>query len=321
MAHFHNHHLARAAHGSDHRPDSRGKPRALLTGCHGFTGRYVAAELESAGYEIVGLAHDGDPPREGVLRANLLDRDTVRRAVAEARADAVVHLAAISFVAHGDVDEIYRTNVVGTRNLLEALAACDHEPCSVVLASSANVYGNAKVEPITECTPPEPTNDYAVSKLAMEYMARLWMGRLPITLVRPFNYTGVGQSENFLIPKIVQHFKRGDKTIELGNIDVARDFSDVRDVARAYAAIVTRAPAGETVNICSGNAYTLGEVLEMMAQIAGYAIEVRVNPSFVRANEVKRLVGSNACLCDLAGFTPSISLQDTLHWMHSEDAP
>ena len=293
--------------------------RALLTGCHGFTGRYVAAELEAAGYEVVGLAHDGDPPREGVLRANLLDRDAVRRAVTEAGADAVVHLAAISFVAHGDVDEIYRTNVVGTRNLLEALAACDHRPRSVVLASSANIYGNAGAEPITEATPPAPANDYAVSKLAMETMARLWMDRLPITRVRPFNYTGVGQGENFLVPKIVAHFRRGEKMIELGNIDVARDFSDVRDVARAYAAVVARAPAGEVVNVCSGVAYSLGDVLDRMAGIAGRAIEVRVNPAFVRSNEVKRLVGSNARLRELAGFAPSIPLEDTLRWMYEAE--
>jgi len=292
------------------------KLRALLTGCHGFTGRYVAAELESMGYEVVGLAHDGDPPREGVLRANLLDRAAVRSAVSEARANVVVHLAAISFVAHGDADEIYRTNVVGTRNLLEALAASGVEPRSVVLASSANIYGNAPVEPITEDTSPGPANDYAVSKLAMEYMARLWMGRLPITLVRPFNYTGVGQGENFLIPKIVAHFRRGEKVIELGNTDVARDFSDVRDVARAYAAIVAKAPVGKVVNVCSGIAYTLGEVLEMMAGIAGYAIEVRVNPAFVRASEVKRLVGSHARLRELAGFAPTIPLEETLRWMY-----
>ena len=293
------------------------KPRALLTGCHGFTGCYVATELGAAGYEVVGLAHDGDPPREGVLRANLLDRDAVRRAVTEARADVVVHLAAISFVAHGDADEIYRTNVVGTRNLLEALASAEMKPRSVVLASSANIYGNAEVQPITEATPSAPANDYAVSKLAMEYMARLWMDRLPITLVRPFNYTGVGQGENFLIPKIVAHFRRGEQVIELGNTDVARDFSDVREVARAYAAIIAKAPAGETINICSGIAHSLGDVLGMMAQIAGYAIEVRVNPAFVRGNEVKRLVGSNARLQTLAGFVPAAPLDETLRWMYA----
>ena len=170
------------------------RPRALLTGCHGFTGRYVAAELAAAGYEVIGLAHDSDPPAPGVLRANLLDRDAVRRAVAEARADTVVHLAAIAFVAHGDVDEIYRTNIVGTRNLLAALADAEHQPRSVVLASSANIYGNTDVDPIAEDTKPEPANDYAVSKLAMEQMARLWQEQLPVALVRPFNYTGIGQS-------------------------------------------------------------------------------------------------------------------------------
>lgn len=293
-------------------------PRALLTGCHGFTGRYVAQELSVAGYEVIGLAHDGDPPREGVLRANLLDRDAVVRVVAEARADVVVHLAAISFVAHGDADEIYRVNIVGTRNLLSSLAEADRQPRSVVLASSANIYGNATVEAITEDTPPAPANDYAVSKLAMETMARLWMDRLPITLVRPFNYTGVGQSENFLIPKIVAHFRRGEKVIELGNTDVSRDFSDVRDVARAYAAIVDKAPAGQVVNFCSGQAHSLGEVLALMAKIANYEIGVRVNPAFVRGNEVKRLVGSNARLRELAGFTPAIPLEETLRWMYSD---
>jgi nucleoside-diphosphate-sugar epimerase len=292
-------------------------PRALLTGCHGFTGRYVACELEAAGYTVIGLAHDGDPPREGVLRANLLDRDAVRRAIDEARADVVVHLAAISFVAHGDADEIYRVNVVGTRNLLAALADADAKPRSVVLASSANVYGNAAVEPITEDTPPAPANDYAVSKLAMEYVARLWMERLPITLVRPFNYTGVGQSEHFLIPKIVAHFRRGDKIIELGNTDVSRDFSDVRDVARAYAAIVAHAPTAAVINVCSGTAHSLDEVLAMMARIAGYGIEVHINPAFVRANEVKRLVGSNGRLREITGLAPSIRLEDTLRWMHA----
>jgi nucleoside-diphosphate-sugar epimerase len=293
------------------------RPRALLTGCHGFTGCYVATELESAGYEVVGLAHDGDPPRQGVLRANLLDRAAVQRAVNQARARVVVHLAAISFVAHGDVDEIYRTNIVGTRNLLEALTGADVQPHSVVLASSANIYGNAEVEPITEMTPPAPANDYAVSKLAMEYMARLWMDRLPIAIVRPFNYTGIGQSENFLIPKIVTHFRRGEKVIELGNTDVARDFSDVRDVARAYAAIAAKAPAGEIINICAGAAHTLEDVLATMAKIAGRAIEVHVNPAFVRGNEVKRLVGSNARLRELTGCSPSIPFQDTLRWMYS----
>ncbi|MGH8164244.1 MAG: NAD-dependent epimerase/dehydratase family protein, partial [Rhodanobacteraceae bacterium] len=293
------------------------KPRALLTGRNGFTGRYVAHELEAAGYEVIGLAHDEDTGGGDMLRANLLDRVATRVAIEAARADVVIHLAAISFVAHGDADEIYRVNIVGTRNLLEALATVDYAPKLVVLASSANIYGNARVEPITEDTPPAPANDYAVSKLAMEYMARLWADRLPIVITRPFNYTGVGQSGQFLLPKIVAHFRRGMREIELGNTRVWRDFSDVRDVARAYTAIVAAAPIGQTLNLCSGVAHSLAEVLDMMAAIAGYHIEVRVNPAFVRANEVLRLTGSNARLRTVMGVVSSIPLRETLQWMYA----
>jgi nucleoside-diphosphate-sugar epimerase len=296
-----------------------GRPRALLTGRNGFTGRYVAAELEAAGYVVVGLSDRPEPSGSGSITANLLDREAVAAAVAEVRPDVVLHLAAISFVAHGDVDEIYRVNVVGTRNLLDALAQLVQKPRIVVLASSANVYGNAEVEPITEDTPPAPANDYAVSKLAMEYMARLWMDRLPIVITRPFNYTGVGQTEQFLIPKIVSHFRCDARTIELGNIQVARDFGDVRDVARAYTAIVKTSPAGETINICSGVGHTLKNVLEMMADIAGYRIEVRVNPAFVRDNEVHRLVGSNDKLRAETGWSVSTPLRATLAWMYASD--
>ena len=127
-------------------------------------------------------------------------------------------------------------------------------PGAVLLASSANIYGNAPVEVIDESVAPAPANDYAVSKLAMEYMARLWMDRLPIVITRPFNYTGVGQAPQFLLPKIVGHFQRGERVIELGNIDVERDFSDVRTVASAYA-VAPHAPAGEVFNVCSGVAF------------------------------------------------------------------
>lgn len=293
------------------------KPRALLTGRSGFTGHYVGRELELAGYEVFGLSNQSDGGEPGSIRASLLDREAVRQAVAAVKPEVVIHLAAIAFVAHGDVDEMYRVNVVGTRNLLDALASGEHKPGLVVLASSANIYGNAEVEPIDEDTPPAPANDYAVSKLAMEYMARLWMDRLPIVITRPFNYTGVGQSEQFLIPKIVAHFRRRERMIELGNIDVTRDFGDVRDVAKAYAAIVKAAPVGETLNICSEVGHSLGDVLDMLAEIAGYAIEVRVNPAFVRSHDVARLVGSHARLMKYADWRPHYMMAETLAWQYS----
>lgn len=288
--------------------------RALVTGLGGFTGAYVRTELERAGFEVFSLACcDG----RGV---DLLEAGAVSKAVSTIQPDVVVHLAAISFVAHGDVEAIYRVNIVGTRNLLAALAAGAHAPRSVLLASSANIYGNAAAEVIDEDTPDAPANDYAVSKLAMEHMARLWSDRLPIVIARPFNYSGVGQGENFLLPKIVAHFRRRASVIELGNLDVARDFSDVRVVARCYARLIETGQAGTVYNVCSGRAHSLMDVLAMMERISGYMPEIRVNPAFVRANEVKRLQGSRRRLVDAIGPIEEMPLMDTLRWMYEAGA-
>jgi nucleoside-diphosphate-sugar epimerase len=290
--------------------------RALITGLHGFTGHYVARELAAAGYRVFGTVLTGDATGPDIFNVDLLDRATLAAVVEQVRPDVVVHLAAIAFVAHNDVDQMYRANVVGTRNLLEALAAGSHKPSCVLLASSANIYGNADVAVIDEHVPPMPANDYAVSKLAMENMARLWMDKLPIVIARPFNYTGVGQGENFLLPKIVSHFRKGARRIELGNLAIARDFSDVRMVAAVYRRLLAAAPVGEAFNVCSGRPYSLESTIDMMSDIAGYRIEVNVNPAFVRANEVLTLVGSNAKLAGAIGAFEPIPLVDTLRWMY-----
>jgi nucleoside-diphosphate-sugar epimerase len=294
--------------------------RVLITGVAGFTGRHVAAVLLAAGYQVVGIVHPGHrgatPPGVEIHQVDLLDRDGLRTLLGTLDVAAVLHLAAVAFVAHSDVDELYRANIVGTHNLLEAIAGAAHRPRIVVLASSANIYGNASVEPIHEDVPPAPANDYAVSKLAMEHVARLWSDRLPIAITRPFNYTGVGQNSRFLIPKIVDHFRRGERKIELGNIKVWRDFSDVRSVAHYYHRLVELAPAGATINLCSGVAHSLAEVLDMMASIAGYQIEVQVNPAFVRSSEVVRLVGSRERLVEILGEQQPIPLAETLKWMY-----
>lgn len=292
-------------------------PRALVTGLQGFTGHYLAQELRAAGYEVFGTAHGSELAGDRVFKVDLCSREKMRQMVEIVRPQVVAHLAAISFVAHGDAEAIYRTNVVGTRNLLEALAGLNQTPKAVLLASSANVYGNTPLDIIDESVLPAPANDYGVSKLAMEYMAKLWIDRLPIVLTRPFNYTGVGQAQQFLLPKIIDHFKRGEKLIELGNIDVERDFSDVRMVARAYRQLLELSPAGETFNVCSGVACSLKDVLAMMTEIAGYEIDVRVNPAFVRANEVKRLQGNANKLKAFVGGLDSIPLNETLRWMYA----
>jgi nucleoside-diphosphate-sugar epimerase len=295
------------------------KPRALITGLKGFTGRYLARELTSAGYQVFGTVQGEPPLDEGVYSLDLNDRLGLKELVDEVRPDVVAHLAAISFVAHGDAEAIYRVNVLGTRNLLESLDNSTYRPRAVLLASSANIYGNTNTEVISEAEPALPANDYGVSKLAMEHMARLWMDKLPIVITRPFNYTGVGQPENFLLAKIIRHFQQRSAYIELGNLDVARDFSDVRTVAKAYARLLQLSPAGHTFNICSGKAYTLREIIAMVEKLAGYQINVRVNPAFVRANEVYKLMGDPGKLPQFIGELPEIPLIDTLAWMLASD--
>jgi nucleoside-diphosphate-sugar epimerase len=291
--------------------------RALITGLRGFTGYYMARELSAAGYHVHGTVLPGETTGPDIFAVDLLDRASVAAAIEQVRPDVVVHLAGIAFVAHNDADQMYRVNVVGTRNLLEALAAGSHKPSSVLLASSANIYGNADVAVIDESVPPAPANDYAVSKLAMEYMARLWMDKLPIVIARPFNYTGVGQTENFLLPKIVSHFRKEARRIELGNLAIARDFSDVRMVAKSYRRLLAAAPSGQAFNVCSGQPHSLESLIDMMSEIAGYRIEVHVNPAFVRANEVLTLTGSNARLAGVIGEIEPTPLLETLRWMYA----
>ena len=291
--------------------------RALITGINGFTGKYVANALTNAGYAVYGTGTvAADLP--GYFQVDLLDKQGLANVVAKVQPSVVVHLAAIAFVGHGEAGDFYQVNLIGSRNLLEALALHANKLEAVLLASSANVYGNAAEGTLAESALPNPANDYAVSKLAMEYMAKLWVDKLPLFIVRPFNYTGVGQSEDFLLPKIVAHFRRRAPFIELGNLDVWRDFSDVRAVAQMYRRLLEVKPLGQTVNVCSGKTYSLREVIAIAQSICGHKIEVRVNPAFVRTNEVKILCGDATRLRSLIGEWVAPSLEETLDWMLME---
>jgi len=275
----------------------------LVTGLDGFTGHYIQIELESHGHVVVGLS------------SNLTKPEAVATEVKKIQPDAVVHLAGIAFVGHGNANSFYEVNLIGTQNLLEALS--QHAPTvqSVLLVSSANVYGNHSEGILNEKVTPQPTNDYAVSKLAMEYMARLWFEKLPLFIVRPFNYTGVGQDEKFLIPKIVSHFKAKRSVIELGNLDVWREFGDVRSVAKAYRLLLEHHPKGKILNVCTSQTQSLREVVSLCEKNTGHSIEIKVNPDFVRANEVRVLKGDNSQLNKEIGNWQTNSFEDTLNWM------
>jgi nucleoside-diphosphate-sugar epimerase len=299
-------------------------PRALITGVAGFTGRYLRAELEQHGWEVWGL---GQQERPGLARYRRIDlsepsgQASLQALVEEARADAVVHLAGIAFVGHGDSAAFARVNVTGTRHLLEAVASASHRPSCVLLTSSANVYGNAREGMLDEATPSQPANDYAASKLEMEQVARGWRAHLPIVIARPFNYTGAGQGESFLLPKIVAHFRRRAQAIELGNLDISRDFSDVRAVVQAYRRLIERCPDGQTINVCSGRGHSLRDVLALAEDLTGHPMRVSVAPTHVRLNEVRALCGDASLLRSLIGDWDTPALRDTLRWMlESPDA-
>lgn len=282
--------------------------KLLLTGADGFTGIHFSRCAQEAGHEVI------------ALRSNLNDRAALRHEVLQVEPELVVHLAAISFVGHADASAFYEVNVLGTMNLLDALCALPTPPHNILLASSANIYGNCDQSPITEDQPPAPVNHYAMSKLAMEYMARTYIDRLRLFFVRPFNYTGLGQADFFVIPKIVKHFARREASIELGNIAVEREFNDVRFVCEVYLRLLEKAISGEIYNICSGRPITLEAVINLMGVITAHMIEVKRNPAFVRANEVHSLCGSNAKLVGTVGNIESLSFQETLTWMLKSSA-
>ncbi len=277
--------------------------RLLLTGARGFTGRYVQRAATSAGYEVHALAVD------------LTDAAATLDAVATIAPTHVIHLGAISAVTHGDQLALYRVNLFGTLNLLDSLSALPTRPVKVILASSANVYGNALTAPIREEAPPAPVNHYAMSKLAMEHMSATHADRLPIVITRPFNYTGVGHDQRFVIPKLIDHYARRALHIELGNLNVEREFNDVRPVSDTYVKLLDQGVAGQTYNICSGEPVSLSQVISTLEEISQHSMEVSVNPAFVRANEVFRLCGDPTRVEACVGPIPHVPLRDTLQWM------
>lgn len=292
----------------------------LVTGAAGFTGRYFIAGATQAGHRCIALCREAAeqvPEAEHNVTCDLLDKARLLEIIDTHQPSMVVHLAAISFVAHEDTAEIYRVNLLGTLNLLDAISALAPAVSRVLIASSANVYGNAAQLPISEAIAPEPVNHYGVSKYAMEMAARTY-DKLPIVLVRPFNYTGVGQSDHFLIPKIVGAFGRREPSIELGNLDVARDFSDVRDVTHAYLKLLFCSSPHGLFNICSGVPIELRSIIAILNDLAGYEIDVRTNSRYVRANEIKVLFGSSRLIDNTIGNYRLHDISSTLEWMYRD---
>ncbi len=281
--------------------------RIALTGASGFTGRYVADALDRAGFGHVALDVD------------LRDPSAVDQAVAGTRFDALIHLAGKAFVDSTDWQSFYTVNQIGTFNLLDAVAR--HHPASrCVLAGSAQVYGPGAEGLIGESTPINPANHYAISKAAMELGASAWKDRLDIVIARPFNYTGIGQGVEYLVPKLVDHFRRKASVVELGNTWVKRDFGDVRSVADAYVELVRTKDAPQIVNLCTGVVHSIDNILSILSELSGHSLEIRVNQNFVRAHDVPVLGGDPARLHQTLPGWKHYPLRDTLSWMYHLDS-
>ena len=288
--------------------------KVLITGIDGFTGVYLEALLNKAGYDVYGLVYQKSVNNKHVV-CNITKKKEILSALKSVCPDYIVHLAGISFVAHKEITQLYDINFFGAINILDVILEIGLTPKKVILPSSSNVYGNPNVEILDETICPVPVSHYATSKLAMEFIAKTYFDRLNILITRPFNYTGIGQSGEFLIPKIIRHFKERKLEIELGNLDVVRDFSDVRFVADIYKRLMECDTASEIVNICTGIGVSLMEIIEKMNAIAGYEIRTIKNSDFIRQNEVKTLIGSNSKLFSLIGKQEVRPFEETLRWM------
>lgn len=298
--------------------------RVFVTGAGGFVGRWLTAELEAAGHEVLGTDNatgGGDRHVDVTQRQQLTD--TLRAD----QPDAVVHLAAVSSqpAAATDPGAAFEINVGGTLNLFEAVRAMERTP-NVLVTGSSEVYGPPAPEelPLSEDTPLRPRTIYALSKAAQESVALAYAARLdlPAVVTRSFNHTGPGQRPEFVVPALAQRILdlRDGRTrdIAVGNTEVRRDFSDVRDVVHAYRLVLEALAAGriarggKVLNVCSGEAVSIGRIVQLLCQAAGVEPVTRVVPELVRRDEPVEIRGDASALRAAVDWQPKRGLDQTL---------
>lgn len=264
----------------------------LITGINGFTGKYLTDFLISKDYKVYGITNQKDQCDSKVFYSDILNLEELKKVVDKIKPNYIFHLAAISFVQHKNISEIYNVNVVGTQNLLAACLDNKENLKKVILASSATVYGTQNTDVLSEELCPNPINHYGISKYAMEQIGKTYFQELPIIITRPFNYTAPGHGEQFVIPKIAKAFKNREKTLELGNLDVFREYNSIEYVCDVYYKLMGSDINSEIVNIASGRAHSLSQIIEVFKEKSNHNINIQINPNFVRKDEVKSLIGS-----------------------------
>ena len=251
---------------------------------------------------------------------DVLDPAALAASVGEAAPEVIYHLAALTHVGRSwdDPSATFTVNALGTLHLLEAASACAVPPV-VVLISSAEVYGPALDDhPLDEQAELRPYTPYAVSKVAAEYLGvQAHLGRgLRVVRARPFNHVGPGQSDDFVVGalarRMVEAELHGLDTVAVGNLSASRDFTDVRDVVRAYRMLAIAGEPAEAYNVCSGNAITIAALAEAMAAELGSEVKLVEDPELFRPVDVPVLLGDGAKLAATTGWRPEIPLAETL---------
>jgi GDP-4-dehydro-6-deoxy-D-mannose reductase len=298
--------------------------RVLITGASGFVGGWLVNACAQRGDDVLGLSRSGALHADGAqaVALDLADAPALNRLLAEFEPAVIFHLAALSHVGRSwqDPTQTLANNVNGSVNLLEAVRVA--APNSrIVWVSSGEVYGSAQALPVTEDAQLHPTSPYAVSKMAGDLMAGLYNDAhgLNIVRARAFAHGGPGQHEIFLVSNIARQAAQAKRDgalslrITTGNADTRRDFTDVRDVIRAYLLLSERDVAPGIYNVCSGvSTSTAQRVAAVAAAIAPISVEHFVDPTLVRAHEVPDVRGSYAALNAATGWEPRIPLGQTI---------
>jgi GDP-4-dehydro-6-deoxy-D-mannose reductase len=305
--------------------------RVLVTGADGFVGRHLCRLLQDGGDEVVawhGPQESGAPPtpeRQEVV--DVRDARAVRDAVARARPDAIVHLAAISSVArsHAEPNMTFDVNTMGALHVCVATQTLA-PGARVLLVSSGEVYGPTPPQHgAPESTPLAPTSPYAASKVAAETIGFQFARSygMHVVCARPFTHLGAGQAASFAIPsfarQVLEARRQGASraTILVGDLKPVRDFSHVRDVIAAYRLILQRGAGGEAYNVCSGVGRSIRSVLDELVDVCGMVSDVHIDRSLLRSTDLPNLVGDSAKVRAL-GWVPRWTVRDALNDIVSE---
>ncbi len=305
-------------------------PKLFITGLEGFVGSHLAGEALAQDWTVAGIRHPSAPyppvflqqDRVRCAPCNVLSRRRLASVLRREQPLAIVHLAAITFVPEGEghAAATLQTNVGGSQNLLEASAdACPE--ARILLVSSGEVYGGTRPRgrPLSERARPRPRNLYGVSKAAMELVGEYYRRHhgLNVVVARPFNHIGPGQSPRFVASsfarQIVAIEKRGGTgVLRVGNLESERDFTDVRDVARAYMLLLQDGRTGRRYNVCSGRAFSIGHLLDVLLGLTSTHIRIERDRRRVRRGEVSCVVGDCTRLRQETGWNPRIPLSQSL---------